>query len=137
MGDRFIGLSGQVGLRMDGLACFWTEDDVARVTQSHPIIGLNDEVMAVQTVAVGWDPATVDELTETDLDRDLGTVDRPDLLERLDHLRDMARITDAQVDAYITGNVSDLASARTYLARLTKETRDILRVALWLLKGRL
>ena len=49
--------------------------------------------------------------------------------EALDHAANIADkltgLTDAQIDNYIDSNVTDLASARTYLKRLTKATRSV------------
>lgn len=39
----------------------------------------------------------------------------------------LANATNAQIDAYINANVTDLASARTYLKRLTKMVRALAR----------
>ena len=110
------------GLSLEGLAVKWTAD------LAEPI---RDETGAI----TGWSKPA-DQLAEAATDRDIGIVDRSDLLARLDHLRDMARITDSQIEARVA-LITDLPSARTYLERLTKETRDILRVALWILKGKL
>jgi len=39
----------------------------------------------------------------------------------------LTRLSNAQIDSYIDANVTDLASAREYLKRLTKVTRDLAR----------
>lgn len=122
-GNSFRGTNGRYVINArHSPSVRWTEDDCHMVF---------DPETGLQT---GWSPETIEGLREAANDRDIGIVDRQDLIDRLDHLRGLARITDAQVGTYIGANVTDLASARTYLVQLTKNTRDVLRLALWLLR---
>lgn len=122
-GRNFTGSNGNItlGKRNTAIGIKWTNDIPT------PITGDDGDVTGYVE--------TADQLAEAATDRNITAIDRPDLLERLDHLRDMARITDTQIDGRIE-LVTDLAKAKVYLAKLTKETRDILRVTLWLLKGK-
>lgn len=124
-GNSFMGTNGRYVVGKNHTPSVrWTEDEAI------PVI---DPETNMQT---RWEPATFDQLSEATTDRDISIIDRPDLLARLDHLRDMARITDPQIAARIA-LITDLPKAKVYLERLTTETRDILRIVLWLLKGNL
>lgn len=125
-GNSIRGSNGRyvIGARQAGrIEIKWTEDT------ADPVFDLDGNV-------TGWSPATIEDMRESATDRDIGQISRAELIEYLDHLRDMARITDAQIDDRIA-LVTDLAKAKVYLARLTKETRDILRMMLWVLKDKL
>lgn len=123
IGKGISGHNGRyvIGSKTTGVGVFWTEDEVLQsFAENMPV----------------FTPDNISELTESAIDRDIGTPDRADLLNRIDRLRDMAKTTDAKIETYIGNNVTDLSSARSYLIRLTKETRDILRIVLFLMKSK-
>lgn len=119
----FIGSGRRIVMgSMEGLAIKWTNDDIS-------------ELLDLNGIPVGWNK-TAEELTEAMVDCDIGIIDRTDLLARLDNLRNMVRITNEQIDDRLT-LVTNLEQAKVYLSVLTRETRDILRVALWLMNEKL
>lgn len=115
-GSNFLGSNMVVtGVNLTGLSVKWTDDE------TFPNMDAKGEV-------TGYDK-TAAELAESPIPGP--EIRRPDHLTWADAVAKRAELADltvAQLDTYIDANVTDLASAKTYLKKLSKVVLGIIKM---------
>ena len=108
-GNEFRGTDGKYFTsKLAGLEVKWTLDTTL------PVI---DPVTGEQT---GWDK-TADQMEESaTAGATVTTPDHASWAEAVEKRADMADLTFDQLDTYVNNNVTDLASAKAYLKKLSK-----------------